>query len=74
MKKQYCIYFRTREYYYISHQSELIETVIKDISDWNKFETKEECVNFMLNPENAHFFQEDVEYLVFETFVKIKKK
>lgn len=39
----------------------------------NEFDIKEECVNFMLNPENSHLFNEEEEYTVMEIFKKESK-
>lgn len=39
----------------------------------NQFDTREECINFMLNPENSHLFNENEEYTVMEIFKKLPK-
>jgi len=38
-----------------------------------QFDTREECINFMLNPENSHLFNENEEYTVMEIFKKLPK-
>jgi len=39
----------------------------------NKFDTREEAVNFMLNKDNSHLFSEEEEYIVMEIFKKESK-
>ena len=59
MKKIYTIY-------YYEPWRDLKKVKLK----WNKFETREEAINFILNPDNSHYFTEYNEYFVMETFIK----
>jgi len=63
MKKYYTIFVQNSngsiEYYPIYYK--------------NQFDTREECINFMLNPENSHLFNENEEYTVMEIFKKLPK-
>lgn len=64
MKKFYKIFFQDLDWSIEEYHSNQFK---------NQFDTKEECVNFMLNPENSHLFNEEEEYTVMEIFKKLPK-